>query len=520
MSKNARKLMAATILILIILSIMPVNLLGDTKEVTYEDLKGKVCGVMEGTIQDTVAKGIVEDPEFAYFTTSSDECVALAKNKIDYVLVVAEIFSSFQDQYPTLSLVNNLSVPCGDTAFILAKGYEEMNNELNQYITEIKNNGELQKLRDYWFSSEIKEAVEIPATGEKGILTIASSCAIQPFDYIIDGKYSGLEAAILAGFGEKYGYGFRVETMNFISIISAIDTGKCQIAANSIFITEERKKTLTFSESTSSPSFTILMRKDDISKITGEVFEDTESLGFIEGIKESLYKTFVSEQRWKMIVNGLGITLLINVASSVFGLILGYIFYLIMTGKNKVLKFILKYFKCFMTDSPIVVLLMIFYYVIFGKSNISAIWVAIITFGLIFSSTMSELYYSTINGIDKGQMEAAVALGFKPKVGLWKFIIPQALITFIPLLKAELIDLLKASSVVGYIAITELTKAGDLIRSWTFEPFFPLIVIAIIYLLLAWIIRFSLGLVEKYLDKHRRRERMEKKAGLRNEAAK
>ena len=153
-----------------------------------------------------------------------------------------------------------------------------------------------------------------------------------------------------------------------------------------------------------------------------------------------------------------------------------------------------------------VVLLMILYYVVFGNSGLDAVFVAVIGFSLNLAAYVSEIMRSGIESIDGGQREAALALGFTENQAFFKFIFPQAAQRFLPVYKGEIVSLLKGTSIVGYIAIQDLTKMGDIIRSRTYEAFFPLIVTAVIYFILAWILSLILSRVEISINPKRRKK--------------
>ena len=151
------------------------------------------------------------------------------------------------------------------------------------------------------------------------------------------------------------------------------------------------------------------------------------------------------------------------------------------------------------------VLLMIIYYVVFASVNINPVAVAIIAFGFNFAAYVSEMFRSSIESIDKGQNEAGVASGFTKVQTFIYIIMPQALRNVLPVYKGEFISLVKMTSVVGYIAVEDLTKASDIIRSRTFDAFFPLIMAAVIYILIAWLLTLALDYVEISVDPKRRR---------------
>lgn len=161
-----------------------------------------------------------------------------------------------------------------------------------------------------------------------------------------------------------------------------------------------------------------------------------------------------------------------------------------------------------------VVLLMILYYVIFGRSGIEAVWVAVTGFSLNFAAYTSEILRSGIESVDGGQREAALALGFTENQSFFRFIFPQAVLRQLPVYRSEIISLLKNTSVVGYIAIQDLTKMSDIIRSRTYEAFFPLIVTAVIYFILAWIITLILRSVLRHIDPRAKKESFKERLGI------
>ena len=206
------------------------------------------------------------------------------------------------------------------------------------------------------------------------------------------------------------------------------------------------------------------------------------------------------EKRYMMIVNGLKQTIIITFFSILLGTIIGGLICFLKMCKNKILINFAKLYINVMRGTPILVLLMIFFYVIFASSGLSATIVAIITFALNMGAYSSEMFRTAIEGVDKGQSEAGTALGFTKIQTFIYIVFPQAVRRVIPVYKGEVISLLKMTSVVGYIAVVDLTKASDIIRSRTFDAFFPLIVVAIIYFLLAWLIGFALDRLNKKIS--------------------
>ncbi|MBQ7915501.1 MAG: ABC transporter permease subunit, partial [Firmicutes bacterium] len=157
--------------------------------------------------------------------------------------------------------------------------------------------------------------------------------------------------------------------------------------------------------------------------------------------------------------------------------------------------------------TPTLVVLMILFYVIFGKSDLSGLIVAIVGFALTFASFVFSHLALCVEGVDRGQTEAAYALGYTRNQGFFKIILPQSMKAFMPTYTGDVIGLIKATSVVGYIAVNDLTKMGDIIRSNTYEALFPLIAVAVIYFMITWGAAALLGVAQRKMDSQRRKEK-------------
>ena len=209
----------------------------------------------------------------------------------------------------------------------------------------------------------------------------------------------------------------------------------------------------------------------------------------MDKISDNLYKTFVYDDRYKYILEGLGNTLIIAFFAVIIGVILGIIVSLVRNNyevnrKGKISNFIANSYVTIIRGTPVILQLMIIYYVIFKSSNISVVIVGILAFGLNSGAYVSEIIRSGLNAIDKGQMEAGLALGFNYAKTMRYIIMPQAIRNVLPALGNEFITLIKETSTGAYIGIMELTKASDIIASRTYDYFFPLIMIACIYLVM------------------------------------
>ena len=226
-------------------------------------------------------------------------------------------------------------------------------------------------------------------------------------------------------------------------------------------------------------------------------------------ILDALQLNLIKDNRYLYIVNGFKNTMIITLFATIIGILLGLIIALIRTtyDNTKRLKFLNSICQVFITvirGTPVVIQLMILFFCIFTSRNVSGIMVAIIGFGLNSSAYVAEIFRSGLMSIDHGQMEAGRSLGLSYVKTLRLIIIPQAFKVVLPALCNEFIVLIKETSVAGYVAVQDLTKGGDIIRSRTYDAWTPLLIVAGIYLLLTCI--FS-ALVKRLEVSLRRNER-------------
>ena len=224
----------------------------------------------------------------------------------------------------------------------------------------------------------------------------------------------------------------------------------------------------------------------------------------MQELKKEFILNFIEDNRWKYIVDGLKITLIVTIFAVLIGVLLGFLIAIVRTthdktGKLKILNAICKVYLTVIRGTPVVVQLMIIYFIIFGSVDISKVLVAIIAFGINSGAYVAEIFRSGIMSIDNGQFEAGRSLGFNYAQTMMYIIMPQAFKNVLPTLCNEFISLLKEPSVSGYIALQDLTKGGDIIRSRTYDAFMPLIAVALIYLAMVMIFTKLVSLLERRL---------------------
>ena len=236
-------------------------------------------------------------------------------------------------------------------------------------------------------------------------------------------------------------------------------------------------------------------------------------LAWFEDFKADFILNFIEDNRWKYLTTGLGNTLKITLLSLLIGVVLGVIVAIVRSSHDSIAgemrpgigKFLLKLAngvcKLYLTvfrGTPVVVQLMIMYYIIFASSR-NGVLVASLAFGINSGAYVAEIFRSGIMAIDAGQMEAGRSLGFGYVATMRHIILPQAFKNVLPALANEFITLLKETSVAGYVTVRDLTMGGNIIRSVTYSPFLPLFAVALIYLALVMFFTWLVGKLERRL---------------------
>ena len=221
-------------------------------------------------------------------------------------------------------------------------------------------------------------------------------------------------------------------------------------------------------------------------------------------LQDKFYNNFIADERWRYIAEGLGVTLQVTFFAVIIGIVLGFLVAIVRstydkTGKLRILNAICKLYLTVIRGTPVVVQLLIIYFVIFGSSDVSKVLVAVMAFGLNSGAYVAEIFRSGIMSVDNGQFEAGRSLGFNYVHTMMYIIMPQAFKNVLPALGNEFIVLLKETSVSGYIALQDLTKGGDIIRSRTYDAFMPLIAVALIYLAMVLVFTKLVNMLERRL---------------------
>lgn len=224
-----------------------------------------------------------------------------------------------------------------------------------------------------------------------------------------------------------------------------------------------------------------------------------------QGLQDKFVNNFITDDRWEYIADGLITTLQVTFFAVIIGIVIGFLVAVVRstydkTGKLKLLNTLCNLYLTVIRGTPVVVQLLIIYFVIFGSArDISKVTVAVMAFGFNSGAYVAEIFRSGIMSIDSGQFEAGRSLGFNYVQTMRYIIMPQAFKNVLPALCNEFIVLLKETSVSGYIALQDLTKGGDIIRSRTYDPLMPLLAVGIIYLTMVIIFTKLVNILERRL---------------------
>lgn len=455
---------------------------------------GTRLGILTGSVFDALTQEAFPDAELAYYNNIPDMAYSVTTGQLDAFMVDEPVARYMELEYPAVTHIPELlSETDYAIAFPKTEAGTRLRDQMNEFMAALESDGTLAEIDEIWFGSdESKKVIDLSGlTGESGVLQLATNTENPPFSYLYDGEIVGYEIDIVARFCAAHGYGLETHNMDFAALIPGLGE-RYDLAASCIAVTEERAESVHFSDPGYSGGTVMMVRGAE------------EEKGFWASLAESFEKTFVRENRWKLIVQGIGTTVLISLLATILGSILGFGLCLLKLSGNSLAKGFAQVYIRVLQGTPMVVLLMILFYLVFAGSGLDGVWVAVVGFGLNLAAYVCEMIRTGIQSVDRGQTEAALALGYTRTRAFLQIVMPQAARQFLPVFKGEFISLIKMTSVVGYIAVQDLTKMSDIIRSRTYEAFFPLISTAVIYFLIAWLLTSLLKPIERRVEPNRR----------------
>ena len=469
--------------------------------VRWQDYNGKRIGVLTGTLMEGAARDYFPDSEHVLLNNYPDCITSLLSGKIDAFLGDEPGLKSIHAEQPEVDYIHD-RITQNNYSFAFRKNDPEsaaLCAKLNDFLERSRKDGTMQELDDIWFGvDEDRKVVDMSGlTGENGTIKVVTTSTDMPFSYIKNGKNVGYDIDLVVRFCRDGGFKLELGDVDFAGRIPAIESGKYDFTTD-MNVTPEREEQVLFSDPTSYGGIVLAVPAKDLQAADeGQAAEGKQPAGtsFLVSLRESFVRTFIREDRYRLFLSGVGTTLLITLLSILFGTVLGFAVFMLCRNGNAAANVITRFCLWLVQGMPMVVLLMILYYIIFGKISIHGDIVAVIGFTLTFGASVFGLLKMGVGAVDNGQYEAAYALGYSNRRTFSRIILPQALPHVLPAYKGEIVGLIKATAIVGYIAVRDLTKMGDIVRSRTYEAFFPLIAVSVIYFLLEGLLRLIVSRV-------------------------
>ncbi len=459
------------------------------------DLEGARIGVQLGTTGDIYVSDYEGDEAgttVERYNKGADAIQALKLGKIDCVVIDEQPGIEFVKQNSNIRIIDE-EFSLEDYAFCVSKENTELLAQINTAIEKLQADGTIDDIIKNYIGTE-EEIGAYPYVSKdvartNGTLIIGTNAEFPPYEYYENNQITGIDMDIMRAVSDELGMDMQIEDMAFDSIIAAITSGKVNVGASGFTVTEDRKKNINFTDTYITTKQVIIVR-------------DGGSTGGYS-LKEKLYDNFVKDNRYLYIVKGFGNTLIITLFAVMLGIVLGFLIAIVRTnhdrnGELPILNAVCKVYLTVIRGTPVMIQLLIIYYVILASVT-NKIVVAAIAFGLNSAAYVAEIVRSGIMSVDVGQFEAGRSLGLNYSQTMQLIILPQAIKNILPALLNEVISLLKETSISGYIGLMDLTKGGDIIRSNTYEAFLPLIAVAIIYLAFVMLLSTFVSKLERRL---------------------
>ena len=435
--------------------------------------------------------------ELRHFNSMDNMYEAVESGEVDAAVGFSDQRITLAESRPGMAMIEEpfATVQFGFGTQKSEKG-KALRNELNRYLKELKESGEYDALRKKWEDPERKDDVmgEYSFSGEKGTLKIATGGNWTPMTFFQGETLTGEFVEIAKGFCAQAGYTPEFEVVANSAEMSGLASGTYDIVADQVVLNKERLEVVNITDAFMEDEYYLYVKREPVMKTV------PKSQVFFKNLKGSIKRTFISEGRYRILLSGLKVTLLLSLAAGIFGTLLGAFMCFLRTRKNPYISAFAGLYVRVFRSLPVVVLLLVMNYIVFRDSGITAFWVCVVTFSIEFAAYCSEIFRSGINAVPEGQARASRALGFSRLQTFRNVVWPQAMIHILPAYSGQFISTVKMTSVAGYISIVDLTKASDIIRSRTYEAFFPLLVTAAVYFILCAVLVTLLRIMEKKTD--------------------
>ncbi len=493
---------------------------GKLREYSDLDSSKYVIGCPTGTLDDYVVKENFPNARLAYGNSMEVMPVMLESRMIDAYLTRIITLPYVFENHPELTFFP-------DTVYSLSPAFFSSNDskghdlvdKFDKFYDDLCEKGEYSKIREKWesYSEDDKTKVmpDLNFTGENGVLNVAVSMANYPYDYLDGKEEKGLYLELVERFCAENGYIPKYYTVELSAAVIGVQSGKYDLYAGDVSASSELKESVAFTKDFEVSEEVAVVRK---SSVAPDVLKNNESRmeeayitrirqsdSFGQAVWNSVNKTLIREQRWKMLAKGLLITIALSVCSALLGTAAGICICYLIRQKSAVLNKIGNAYIVLFERIPVLVLLLLTNYLVLGKINLPPFWICVISFALNYAAFMADMTGRGIESIPKGQFLAAISLGYGKARAFKKIILPQVIYRVFPEYRMQLVTLVNTTALAGYISVQDITKVAEIIKSRTFEEIFPLVLTAAIYFLMAGLLVAGLKLIVRRVDPKFRR---------------
>ena len=457
-------------------------------------------GAMTGSTGAAYVEKTYPSASLQLYDAIPDAILALQTGRLDYVITAYTTAVNFVRNNDDLEILPGELTDEG-ASIAIGKTNEQLLANISAVLERFRADGTLETIVNNWIKIERSDYVqtEIPRNTAGEVLTVGIAANREPMCFVKNNEIVGLDCELIERIAFELGMRVEYMDMQFSALIAALESGKVDTVISNLTPTAERREVVNFTgEYFINPQVFLIAKTPETAVVSGLT-------AFLAKTAESARRTFIVDNRWKLILSGLRLTILISLSSLVAGSAIGALICGMRRSKIGIISGIAKTYIRVIQGLPAVTLLMLLFYVVLVKVDIDGILVAILGFSLNFAAYTAEMFRTGIEAVDKGQHEAAMASGFSKRQIFMLITLPQSARHILPVFKGEFISMVKMTAFAGYIAVQDLTKASDIIRSQTFESFFPLIATAAIYFIITYIFITLLNVIEIKIDPKRRK---------------
>ena len=459
---------------------------------------GQRIGVMYGTIFDTFVSDILHCTPI-YYDDFDLAVVDFNTGRINGFMLYHEIALMLNAGVPNLFTITELEPPelfFAQNSAIFVN--ETLLSQFNAFLHEIKVDGTLHSITERWMGETSDLDVEMPYFEDNisnGVLRVATSSRTRPFSYYNNqDDLVGYSIEVVRRFAQSQGLNLVIIHSSLNEIIPFVASGRADIGIDVFQKRDETEVGIHYSDPVYEGTATLIT----LNRVSEA--EPSKLISTINWIKTGIERNFITDNRWRLIVDGFRTTMFISILAHILGSFLACIVSFLSTRKSLIFRGIGTLYYEFIARIPKVVILLITFYIFFARTSFSNVQIAVFAFAMISSVEIANVIKKAFRKINILEIEAAKSLGFSTYRTYVSVIFPQIIKYGIVGYTKSYISVLEATAIVGYIAIQDLTRAGEIIRSRTFDAFFPLLLVSLIYLIVVSVCIFIFKRLSKAIN--------------------